>query len=74
MNQNQATDAKIEISDFLVPNLGWLYSLATYVVFFLVWEEVEMSMEKNLHQTQSEIATVLGTKYKQNCYLVWHWL
>lgn len=64
MYQNQATDAKIEISDFLVTNLGCLYSLATYVVFCLVWEEVEMSMEKNLHQTQSEIATGLRTKYK----------
>lgn len=64
MNQNQATDAKIQNSDFLVTDLGWLYSLTTYAVFFLVWEEVEMSMEKILHQTQSEIATVLGTKYK----------
>jgi len=30
---------------------------------FLVWGEIEVSMEKHLYQTQSEIATVLWAKY-----------
>lgn len=42
-------------------DLEWPYSLATYVMgVFLVWREMQMSVEKNLYQT----ATFLGKKYK----------